>query len=296
MKIGIDLGGTKTEGILIDDVGKELSRTRIKTEKNYDGTIQGIISIVKKFESDFGNATSVGIGMPGAVSADSALVKNANSIWLNGKPFRKDLEKELDRKVNLENDANCFALSEAVDGAGKGHPVVFGVIIGTGTGGGISINQKVLTGRNNIAGEWGHIGLPNRSDEEKKFVSQCYCQKSGCMETYVSGPGFANCFNLKHNTSYDSHAILKEFENNEKRAIEALNNYVDHLARGLSLVCNILDPDIIVLGGGMSNISYIYENINTVLKKYIFSDTFHTKVVKNIHGDSGGVRGAAWLS
>ena len=159
-----------------------------------------------------------------------------------------------------------------------------------------SENQKVLSGRNNIAGEWGHIGLPNRSDEEKKFVGQCYCQKSGCMETYVSGPGFANCFNLKHNTNYDSHAILQEFENNEKRAIEALDNYVDHLARGLSLVCNILDPDIIVLGGGMSNISYIYENINTVLKKYIFSDTFHTKVVKNIHGDSGGVRGAAWLS
>ena len=212
------------------------------------------------------------------------------------KPFRTDLEKKLDRKVNLENDANCFALSEAVDGAGKGHPVVFGVIIGTGTGGGISINQKVLTGRNNIAGEWGHIGLPNRSDDEKKFVSQCYCQKSGCMETYVSGPGFANCFNLKHNTTYDSHAILQEFQNNEKRAIEALDNYVDHLARGLSLVCNILDPDIIVLGGGMSNISYIYENINKVLKKYIFSDTFHTKVLKNIHGDSGGVRGAAWLS
>ena len=258
MKIGIDLGGTKTEGILIDEAGTELSRTRIKTEKNYDGTIQGIISIVKKFENDFGNSTSVGIGMPGAVSADSALVKNANSIWLNGKPFRTDLEKKLDRKVNLENDANCFALSEAVDGAGKDHPVVFGVIIGTGTGGGISINQKVLTGRNNIAGEWGHIGLPNRSNDEKKFVSQCYCQKSGCMETYVSGPGFANCFNLKHNTNYDSHAILKEFQNNEKRAIEALDNYVDHLARGLSLVCNILDPDIIVLGGGMSNISYIY--------------------------------------
>ena len=296
MKIGIDLGGTKTEGILIDEAGKELSRTRIKTEKNYDGTIQGILSIVKKFESEFGDSKSVGIGMPGAVSTDSALVKNANSIWLNGKPFRKDLAKELNRKVNLENDANCFALSEAVDGAGKGCPVVFGVIIGTGTGGGISINQKVLTGRNNIAGEWGHIGLPNRSDEEKKFVSQCYCKKSGCMETYVSGPGFASCFNLKHNTNFDSHAILQEFYNNEKRVIEALDRYVDHLARGLSLVCNILDPDIIVLGGGMSNISYIYENINNVLKKYIFSNTFHTTVVKNIHGDSGGVRGAAWLS
>ena len=296
MKIGIDLGGTKTEGILIDDTGKELARNRIKTEKNYDGTISGIISIVKKFETDFGDSESVGIGMPGCVSSDSALVKNANSIWLNGKPFKKDLEKELDRRVNLENDANCFALSEAVDGAGKGHPVVFGVIIGTGTGGGISINQKVLAGKNNIAGEWGHVGLPNRSDDEKKYVKQCYCEKNGCMETYVSGPGFSSSFNLKHKTDYDSHAILNEFNNNETRAIEALENYVDHLARGLSLVCNILDPDIIVLGGGMSNISYIYDHINTSLKKYIFSDTFNTKVVKNVHGDSGGVRGAACLS
>ena len=296
MKIGIDLGGTKTEGILIDDSGKEISRTRIKTEKNYDGTIKGIISIVKKFENDFGNSKSVGIGMPGAVSTDSALVKNANSIWLNGKPFKTDLEKALNKNINLENDANCFTLSEAVDGAGKGHAVVFGVIIGTGTGGGISINQKVLTGKNNIAGEWGHISLPNRSDDEKKFVKQCYCEKSGCMETYVSGPGFASCFNLKHKTNYDSHAILEEFRSNDQRAIEALKMYVDHLARGLSLVCNILDPDIIVLGGGMSNISYIYDHIDTSLKKYIFSDTFNTKVVKNIHGDSGGVRGAAWLS
>jgi fructokinase len=296
MKIGIDLGGTKTEGILINNLGKELSRNRIKTEKNYEGTIQGIISIVQKFENDFGNSQSVGIGMPGAVSADSALVKNANSIWLNGKPFKKDLEKKLNRPVNLENDANCFALSEAVDGAGQGHSVVFGVIIGTGTGGGIVVNQKVINGKNNIAGEWGHVSLPNRSEDEKKYVKQCYCEKSGCMETYVSGPGFANGFNLKHNTNHNSHTIIEEFNNNEQRAITALDGYVDHLARGLSLVCNILDPDIIVLGGGMSNISYIYENINNALKKNIFSNTFETKVVKNIHGDSGGVRGAAWLS
>ena len=296
MKIGIDLGGTKTEGILIDNSGKELSRNRIKTEKNYDGTIQGIISIVKKFENDFGNSESVGIGMPGAVSSDSALVKNANSIWLNGKPFKKDLEKELSRNVNLENDANCFALSEAVDGAGKGHSVVFGVIIGTGTGGGIVVNHKVINGKNNIAGEWGHVSLPNRSEDEKKYVNKCYCEKNGCMETYVSGPGFASGFNLRHNTNHDSHTIIEEFNNNEQRAIAALDTYVDHLARGLSLVCNILDPDIIVLGGGMSNISYIYENINNTLKKNIFSNTFDTKVVKNIHGDSGGVRGAAWLS
>ena len=296
MKIGIDLGGTKTEGILIDNSGKELSRNRIKTEKNYDGTIQGIISIVKQFENDFGNSESVGIGMPGAVSSDSALVKNANSIWLNGKPFKKDLEKELSRNVNLENDANCFALSEAVDGAGKGHSVVFGVIIGTGTGGGIVVNLKVINGKNNIAGEWGHVSLPNRSEDEKKYVNKCYCEKNGCMETYVSGPGFASGFNLRHNTNHNSHTIIEEFNNNEQRAIAALDNYVDHLARGLSLVCNILDPDIIVLGGGMSNISYIYENINNTLKKNIFSNTFDTKVVKNIHGDSGGVRGAAWLS
>ena len=296
MKIGIDLGGTKTEGILIDNHGIELKRDRIKTEKNYEGTIKGIVSIVKQFEKEFGNSSSIGIGMPGAISSDSALVKNANSIWLNGQPLKRDLQIALDRKINLENDANCFTLSEAVDGAGKGHAVVFGVIIGTGTGGGIVVNNKVLRGKNNIAGEWGHISLPNRTDNEKKFVKECYCGKNGCMETYVSGPGFASVFNLKNNTDYDSHKILDELKNEKEQAKVAFDQYVDHLARGLSLVCNILDPDIIVLGGGMSNISYIYENIDEAFKKYIFSDTFDTKVVKNYHGDSSGVRGAAWLS
>ena len=296
MKIGIDLGGTKTEGILIDNEGIELKRDRIKTEKNYEGTIKGIVSIVKQFEKEFGNSSSIGIGMPGAISSDSALVKNANSIWLNGQPLKKDLQIALDRKINLENDANCFTLSEAVDGAGKGHPVVFGVIIGTGTGGGIVVDNKVLPGKNNIAGEWGHISLPNRTDNEKKFVKECYCGKNGCMETYISGPGFASIFNLKNNTDYDSHKILDELKNEKEQAKVAFDQYVDHLARGLSLVCNILDPDIIVLGGGMSNISYIYENIDEAFKKYIFSDTFDTKVVKNYHGDSSGVRGAAWLS
>ena len=296
MKIGIDLGGTKTEGILIDNEGIELKRDRIKTEKNYEGTIKGIVSIVKQFEKEFGNSSSIGIGMPGAISSDSALVKNANSIWLNGQPLKKDLQIALDRKINLENDANCFTLSEAVDGAGKGHAVVFGVIIGTGTGGGIVVDNKVLPGKNNIAGEWGHISLPNRTDNEKKFVKECYCGKNGCMETYISGPGFASVFNLKNNTDYDSHKILDELKNEKEQAKVAFDQYVDHLARGLSLVCNILDPDIIVLGGGMSNISYIYENIDEAFKKYIFSDTFDTKVVKNYHGDSSGVRGAAWLS
>ena len=295
MKIGIDLGGTKTEGIIIDDNGKELKRKRIITEKNYVGTTKGIKSIVNEFESIFGKADSVGIGMPGAVSSDSSLVKNANSIWLNGKPLKKDLEEILSRKVNLENDANCFALSEAVDGSGKDNKVVFGVIIGTGVGGGIIIDHKIIQGRNNIGGEWGHITLPNRTEEEKKYNERCYCLKEGCMETYISGPGFANCFNLRHNKKLDSHEILNNFST-DKNSKDALDNYVNHLARGLSIVVNVLDPNIIVLGGGMSNIDYIYESINEELNKYVFTDTFHTKVVKNMHGDSSGVRGAAWLS
>ena len=295
MKIGIDLGGTKTEGILIDSSGSELTRKRINTEKNYQGTMDGIVSLIKEFENDFGDVESIGVGMPGCVSNDSSLVKNANSVWLNGKPLKLDLENTLKRKVILENDANCFALSEAVDGAGKGKNVVFGVIIGTGTGGGIVINQKVIQGRNNIAGEWGHITLPNRTEEEKKFNKKCYCERDGCIETYLSGPGFSNCYNLRHGTNLNSHDIIKDYQKNEKSKF-ALEQYVDHLARGLSIVVNVLDPDIIVLGGGMSNINYIYETINNKLKEYVFSDVCHTKVVKNIHGDSGGVRGAAWLS
>ena len=295
MKIGIDLGGTKTEGILIDNKGKELTRKRISTEKNYEGTLKGISKIVREFEKIYGNVESVGIGMPGAISSDSALVKNANSIWLNGKPLKKDLEKDLSRRVNLENDANCFALSEAVDGAGKGKNVIFGVIIGTGVGGGLVINQKIIRGRNNICGEWGHITLPNRTEEEKKYNKKCYCNRDGCIETYLSGPGFANCFNLRNDTNLNSHEIINGYPNNEK-SVRALEQYVDHLARGLSIIVNILDPDIIVLGGGMSNIEFIYETINQKLKKYVFSDICHTKIVKNVHGDSGGVRGAAWLS
>ena len=295
MKIGIDLGGTKTEAILIDHNGKELSRKRIKTEKNYQGTLIGIKSLVIEFENKFGSVESIGIGMPGAVSADSSLVKNANSIWLNGQPLKKDLEDKLDREINLENDANCFALSEAVDGAGKKYSVVFGVIIGTGVGGGIVVNKKVLQGINKIGGEWGHIPLPNRTDLEKQHSKKCYCGLSGCMETYVSGPGFASIFNSINNENFDSHEIIEGYHKEDNRCIEALTNYVDHLARGLSLVVNILDPDVIVLGGGMSNIDYIYENINNQLQNYVFSDTLRTKVVKNFHGDSGGVRGAAWL-
>mgnify|MGYP001208346932 CR=1 FL=1 len=295
MKIGIDLGGTKTEAILIDNEGIELFRKRIVTQKNYEGTIEGIQVLVKDFEKKFGEVESVGIGMPGAVSLDSSLVKNANSIWLNGKPLKKDLEKSLKRKIALENDANCFTLSEAVDGAGKDYKVVFGVIIGTGVGGGIVIDKKVISGINKISGEWGHISLPHRTDFEKKHAKQCYCGHSGCIETYVSGPGFEHIFNSINRENLSSHQIIEGYINNDKRCAEALKNYVNYLARGLTLVINILDPDIIVLGGGMSNIDFIYENIDTELKKYVFSDSVKTKIVKHFHGDSSGVRGAAWL-
>ena len=295
MKIGIDLGGTKTEAILIDSDGKEIFRKRIKTIKNYQGTLDGIISLVAEIENKFQTVDQIGIGMPGAVSIDSALVKNANSIWLNNKPLKKDLENVLNKQINLENDANCFALSEAVDGAGKDFNVVFGVIIGTGVGGGIIVNKKIIQGRNKIGGEWGHIPLPNQTDNEKKYSNKCYCGLKGCLETYLSGPGFSGIFNSKHNENFDSYQIVEGFNKKDNRCIESIQNYVDHLARGLSNIVNTLDPDIIILGGGMSNIDYIYDNINKQLMKYVFSDTLHTKVVKNIHGDSGGVRGAAWL-
>ena len=296
MKIGIDLGGTKTESILIDDKGNEIFRKRIQTEKNYEGTIKGIISLVKEIEQKFNKVNSIGIGMPGIVSKYTSLVKNANSIWLNGKPLKKDLDSILNKNVNIENDANCFTLSEAVDGSGKDFNVIFGVIIGTGTGGGLVINKKIHQGINQIGGEWGHTSLPNRNDIDKKYAKKCFCGLEGCMETYVSGPGFSYIFNNINNENFNSHQIIAEFKNETDRSKLALENYVDHLARGLSNVVNIIDPDIIILGGGMSNVDYICENINKQLKKYIISDTFHTKVVKNKHGDSSGVRGAAWLS
>ena len=294
-RVGIDLGGTKTEALLIDKEGNKVFSKRILTEKNYQGTIRGIINLINEIEEKFTTVESIGIGIPGSVSLESSLIKNANSIWLNGKPFRSDLKKIINKEIKLENDANCFALSEAVDGAGKSHSVVFGVIIGTGTGAGIVIDKNILKGKNRVAGEFGHNALPRSSDNEINLAKPCYCGLKGCIETYLSGPGFTSIFNSIHNTNLETKEIIQLYENNDSRAVEALDDYVDRLARSLSDVINVLDPDIIILGGGMSNINYIYENIDNKLSKYVFNETIFTKIVKNVHGDSGGVRGAAWL-
>ena len=295
MRIGIDLGGTKTEAILLDYNGKKLFSKRIPTIKNYEGTIKGLINLIKEIELNFTKIDSIGVGMPGAISTETSLIKSANSVWMNGKPFKADLEKILKKNVKIENDANCFSLSEAVDGAGKNHKIVYGVILGTGTGSGIVINQKIHRGKNRAAGEFGDNFLPRSSDKEINLAEKCYCGLNGCIETFLSGPGFANIFNKSYKTNFKSEEIVKLHSQNDERAVQSLNDYIDRLARALSDVINILDPDIIVLGGGMSNIEYIYETINEKLLKYVFSDVVNTRVVKNIHGDSGGVRGAAWL-
>ena len=279
-RIGIDLGGTKTEALLIDKQGSKIFSKRIPTEKNYEGTIEGILNLVNEIENKYNNIKSIGIGIPGAVSAETSLIKNANSIWLNEKPFKSDLEKILKKEIKIENDANCFALSESVDGAGKEYSFIFGVIIGTGMGAGIVINKNIHRGRNLIAGEFGHVSLPRSNDKEINLAKPCYCGLKGCNETFLSGPGFANIFNNTYKTNLDTKEIIKLSQNDDNRATKALADYVDRLARALSNVINILDPDIIVLGGGMSNINYIYEHIDYKVSKYVFSKSIKTKVLK----------------
>ena len=295
MRIGIDLGGTKTEALLIDKDGNKIFSKRITTEKNYEGTIQGIVNLIEEIEKKYKEIQSIGIGMPGAISLETSLIKSANSVWMNGKPLKFDLEKILNKNINIENDANCFTLSEAVDGAGQSYSIVFGVIIGTGTGSGIVIDKKIHKGKNRAAGEFGHNFLPRSDDKEISLAKKCYCGLNGCIETFLSGPGFASIFNNINKTNINSQEIVELYKKNDSRAVKALQDYVDRLARSLSDVINVIDPDVVVLGGGMSNIEYIYENIENKLSKYVFSDSVRTKVLKNKHGDSSGVRGAAWL-
>ena len=294
MHIGVDLGGTKTESIILDENGKEIERLRKDTPKNYNGTLDTVCELVNHLEEKYQKKCSVGIGTPGALSKETNCIKGGNSTWLNGRPLKKDIELRLNRKIFFENDANCFALSEAYDGAGSKHEIVFGVIIGTGVGGGLVINKKVINGFNNIAGEWGHNQMPIGSND-KWNRHDCYCGKKGCIETFLSGPGFSKHYFDMHNIKLDAKIIQENANNGDEKALEFIFQYLDYLARGFAQVINIIDPGTIVLGGGVSNMKQIYGNINPKLKKYVFSDTVNTEVVKNKFGDSSGVRGAADL-
>jgi len=283
LRIGIDIGGTKIEALALDAAGREVFRRRIPTPRgDYDATVAAVVSLVAE-----AGAGTVGVGIPGALSRATGLVKNANSTWLNGRPLKGDLERELKRQVRLENDANCFALSEAVDGAGQGARVVFGVILGTGVGGGIVVDGRVLTGPNAIAGEWGHNPLPLPTAADLPLPA-CYCGRFGCIETYLSGPGLAR----------DHKAVTGESASPEEivaRNSNTISRYEERLARALATVINLLDPDVIVLGGGMSNIERLYGEVPRLWERHVFSDRVTTRLARHAHGDSSGVRGAAWL-
>ena len=282
MRIGIDLGGTKIEAIALDGA-REVLRRRVPTPRgDYEATIAAVSSLVREI-----GAGTVGVGIPGSLSRVSGLVKNANSTWLIGKPLKEDLESAIGREVRLENDANCFALSEATDGAGQGAEVVFGVILGTGVGGGIVVRGKVLTGPNAIAGEWGHNPLPAPGPEDLPLPA-CYCGRAGCIETYLSGPGLTRDYQRFTGKQLAPEEIVALDD-------EAVGRYEARLARALASVINVLDPDVIVLGGGMSNVGRLYTEVPRLWSKHVFSDHVATRLVRNAHGDSSGVRGAAWL-
>jgi len=288
LRIGVDIGGTKIEALALDAAGREVFRKRVPTPRgDYDATISAVKRLVEEIDSSSGVKGSVGIGIPGALSRATGRVKNANSTWLIGRSLKEDLETALKREIRLENDANCFALSEAVDGAGQGARVVFGAILGTGVGGGIVVDGRVLTGPNAIAGEWGHNPLPLPTDADLP-LPPCYCGRFGCIETYLSGPGLAR----DHQQITGARLTPEEIVSLQG---ESLRRYEERLARALAAVINLLDPDVIVLGGGMSNAERLYGEVPRLWGQHVFSDRVTTRLARHAHGDSSGVRGAAWL-
>lgn len=298
LRIGIDLGGTKIEGIVLDG-SREVARLRVPTPRDdYEATLAAMVSVVSELEARARDKATVGVGIPGAISPSTGFVKNANSVWLIGRPLVDDLSSRLGRPVRIANDANCFAISEATDGAAAGAPVVFGVIIGTGTGGGIVVRGEPLIGANAIAGEWGHNPLP-WADAGDEPAPECYCGKRGCIETYLSGPGFAADYARRSGTSEAVPRIIDRAANGEADAVQTLDRYLSRMARALAAVINTLDPDVIVVGGGLSNIDAIYERVPGLWGRWIFSaglgEVARTRLVCARHGDSSGVRGAAWL-
>jgi fructokinase len=295
MRIGIDLGGTKIEGVVLDDDGRVRQRVRIPAPRgDYQRTLEAIAAIVYELEQSAGATATVGVGIPGVISPATGLVKNANSTWLIGHPLGDDLPRVLDRPVRFANDANCFALSEATDGAAAGARVVFGVILGTGVGGGIVVDRQVWVGANAIAGEWGHNPLPAPLDAERPGPA-CYCGRLGCIETFLSGPGMSADFAAAGGGAEDAREIIRRAAADEPAAAACLARYEDRLARALASVLNVLDPDVIVLGGGLSNLDRLYTTVPHLWGRYVFSDGVSTRLVRAAHGDSSGVRGAAWL-
>ncbi|EAQ1832737.1 fructokinase [Salmonella enterica] len=298
MRIGIDLGGTKTEVIALDDAGEQRFRHRLPTPReDYQQTIETIATLVNMAEQATGQTGSVGIGIPGSLSPYTGVVKNANSTWLNGQPFDSDVSRRLKREVRLANDANCLAVSEAVDGAAAGAQTVFAVIIGTGCGAGVALNGRAHIGGNGTAGEWGHNPLPWMDDDELRYREEipCYCGKQGCIETFISGTGFATDYQRLSGKALKGDEIIRLVDAQDAVAELALSRYELRLAKALSHVVNILDPDVIVLGGGMSNVERLYKTVPSLMKSFVFGGECETPVRKARHGDSSGVRGAAWL-
>ncbi|ALR75664.1 fructokinase [[Enterobacter] lignolyticus] len=298
MRIGIDLGGTKTEVIALSDKGEQLFRHRLPTPRDdYQQTIETIAALVAMAEKETGQSGSVGMGIPGSISPYTGVVKNANSTWLNGQPFDKDLSRRLNREVRLANDANCLAVSEAVDGAAKGARTVFAVIVGTGCGAGVAINGRAHIGGNGTAGEWGHNPLPWMDDDELRYRAEvpCYCGKQGCIETFISGTGFATDYRRLSGQALKGSDIMRLVGQHDALAEQALSRYELRLAKSLAHVVNILDPDVIVLGGGMSNVDRLYQTVPELVKRFVFGGECETPIRRAAHGDSSGVRGAAWL-
>jgi len=295
LRIGIDLGGTKIEIIALDDAGQTLARRRVATPQgDYTATLAAVAGLVQAVERELGRRGTIGIGMPGALSKATGLVKNANSTCLNGRPLQHDLQALLGRELRLANDANCLALSEAVDGAGAGAAVVFGVILGTGVGGGIAVGGRVLEGANGIAGEWGHNPLPLPAGDDLP-LPPCYCGRAGCIETYLSGPGLAQDHRRMGGAVRVPEAIVSAAAAGDVACEASLQRYAARLARALATVINLLDPEVIVLGGGLSQLDRLYDALPRLWRPQVFSDVIATRLAKAAHGDSSGVRGAAWL-
>jgi fructokinase len=295
MRIGIDLGGTKITVVAIDDTGRECFRQRMQTPPDYAGLIQSLQQLVYKIEASLGCSGTVGLGTPGSISSVSRAMKNCNSTYLNDRALKQDIENALGREVRLANDANCFALSEATDGVAKEAEVVFGVILGTGVGGGLVVNRHSLCGPNSIAGEWGHNPLPGLGLEFDNDHRACYCGRENCIETYLSGPGLSISYKKLYGQVLTALDITRYAASGEQAAVKVIELYQRQLAAALSVVINIVDPDIIVLGGGVSNIPSLYSVIPKLWNTTVFSDRVETRLLPAQYGDDSGVRGAAWL-